>query len=99
MAADATDALRELQQWYVAQCDGDWEHHYGIKVGTLDNPGWSLRIDLAGTSRESAQEPMHRIERTEFDWVHWRVADKCFEAFCGPANLADAIRAFLTFTG
>jgi Immunity protein 53 len=34
-----------LQVWYLAQCDGDWEHRHGVTIGTLDNPGWSLRID------------------------------------------------------
>lgn len=30
-----------LQKWYKSQCDGDWEHEYGIKIETVDNPGWS----------------------------------------------------------
>ncbi|MFD0306132.1 Imm53 family immunity protein [Streptomyces sp. NPDC127119] len=21
------------------QCDGDWEHEWGVKIGALDNPG------------------------------------------------------------
>jgi len=37
--------LTELQAWYVVQCDGDWEHTYGVKIETLDNPGWMLRVD------------------------------------------------------
>ena len=42
------DELQLLQEWYVAQCDGDWEHSYGVKIDTLDNPGWSLKVDLVG---------------------------------------------------
>jgi len=43
------DLLKWLQDWYAAQCDGDWAHEFGIKIGTLHNPGWSVQIDLAET--------------------------------------------------
>jgi hypothetical protein len=36
----SNDLISWLQRWYTAQCDGGWEHHYGITIGTLDNPGW-----------------------------------------------------------
>ena len=39
--------LARLQRWYASQCDGDWEHHSDVEIGTLDNPGWSVDIDLA----------------------------------------------------
>ena len=42
-----------LQDWYLAQCNGDWEHEFGIKIDTLDNPGWSVVIDLLGTNYEN----------------------------------------------
>ena len=38
-----------LIAWYVAQCDGEWEHRHGIKLETLDNPGWLLTVDLIHT--------------------------------------------------
>ncbi|PYJ29620.1 MAG: hypothetical protein DMF24_09765 [Verrucomicrobia bacterium] len=41
--------FQRLQRWYKAQCDGDWEHSYGVSIGTLDNPRWSLKIDLVDT--------------------------------------------------
>jgi Immunity protein 53 len=46
------ESLSLLERWYSAQCDGDWEHQYGVHIGTLDNPGWTLRIDLCGTDVE-----------------------------------------------
>ena len=51
-----------LEQWYVAQCDGDWEHAKGVKIETLDNPGWLLTVDLAGTEREGRPDAVVRIE-------------------------------------
>ena len=46
------EPLARLQAWYAAQCDGDWEHQHGLNIGTLDNPGWRVTIDLAGTPLE-----------------------------------------------
>ena len=43
------DPLTQLQQWYLSNCNGDWEHTYGVSIGTLDNPGWSVKIELTGT--------------------------------------------------
>jgi len=45
--------LEFLQEWYKSKCDGDWEHTYGIKIETLDNPGWIITIDLEETDFEN----------------------------------------------
>jgi hypothetical protein len=45
-----SDLISQLEEWYFSQCDGDWEHDEGITIGTLDNPGWYVRVSLAGTS-------------------------------------------------
>ncbi|MBC1451039.1 rhodanese-related sulfurtransferase [Listeria welshimeri] len=44
------DILSWVEDWYKEHCDGVWEHDYGITIGTLDNPGWYVRINLNGTS-------------------------------------------------
>ena len=46
------DSIAWLEEWFSAQCDGDWEHARGISVTTLDNPGWLVTVDLAGTRFE-----------------------------------------------
>lgn len=43
---DAGDVLGRLERWYAAQCNGDWEHTYGITIETLDNPGWTFKWSL-----------------------------------------------------
>lgn len=54
---DMTD-LQWLAQWYHRHIDGDWEHTYGVTITTLDNPGWSLQVDLEGTAlRDVIFEP------------------------------------------
>jgi hypothetical protein len=47
------DHLGWLERWYQEQCDGDWEHHSGVTIETLDNPGWLVKIDLRGVKPEA----------------------------------------------
>ena len=90
----ASDAILWLQSWFLSQCDGDWEHQHGVKVETLDNPGWAIEIGLTGTPM--AETPFEKFsqERSEHDWVFCSVVDARFRAACGPSNLAEAIEVF-----
>jgi hypothetical protein len=42
--------LAVLADWYAAQCNGEWEHRYGVSIQSTDNPGWWVKIDLVGTA-------------------------------------------------
>ena len=91
------NVLQYLQRWYQSHCDGDWEHSYGIQIGTLDNPGWSVRIDLART--ELANRPFPELKRTELEtaWIHCQVRDTKFEGHGGPFMLEEILTVFLTW--
>jgi hypothetical protein len=97
------DNLTWLIRWYLGECNDDWEHSYGLKIDTLDNPGWTLKIDLRETNLQS--RPFTRVEHGEpsDDLEEWRtlgswwvadVRDQTFEAACGPLDLPSAIRVF-----
>jgi hypothetical protein len=88
------DGLTWLQGWYAAQCDGLWEHSYGVAIDTVDNPGWSIRIDLAGTSLQGKAYERRENHRSEHDWVVSWIADGRFHAACGPLNLNEALQLF-----
>jgi len=47
-----SDNMAWLTRWYATECNGDWEHQNGIKITTIDNPGWRVKIDLYGTLLE-----------------------------------------------
>jgi Immunity protein 53 len=64
-ATQAESALKWLQGWYRAQCDGDWEHQSGLAIQSLDNPGWLLSVDLIGTDCEAAAVPQVVMVRGE----------------------------------
>ena len=35
----------QLSNWFASQCDGEFEHAYGIRIESTDNPGWLIRFD------------------------------------------------------
>jgi hypothetical protein len=87
--------LKDLQDWYRSQCGRNWEDEYGIEIGTLDNPGWEVAIDLTDTGLESkAFQEIKRLEDEE-DWIHCRVEDKKFLGFSGPQKLEEILSIFL----
>lgn len=86
-----------MTAWFAQQCDGDWEHDLGIRIETLDNPGWALDIRLGDTGLEGIATDWEREEASEGDWLHWRSTGDMFEARCSPTNLSRALGAFQTF--
>ena len=95
--ASLMNTLQELQQWYRSQCDGDWEHTYGVKIDTLDNPGWSVTIELIDTAL--ADRPFTDVQRLEHetDWMRCRTKDGKFEGRGGPLMLEEILRVFLAW--
>ena len=96
-------ALAELQSWYYAQSDGDWEHCYGIRIDTLDHPGWQVSIDLEDTDLEDVvfaevqHNEMGHCYEDNPDWFICRKVDKKFEGYGGPEQLEAMLRVFLTW--
>nr|WP_281944464.1 immunity 53 family protein [Paenibacillus tyrfis] len=83
-----------LQQWYSEQCDGDWEHGFGIKIDTIDNPGWYLQVDLTDTPLLTKGFKDLKIERNEDDWLSCKVKNDTFIGVGGPLNLNEILRIF-----
>lgn len=84
-----------LEKWYRQRCNGDWEHAWGIKIETLDNPGWRIEINLNETRAEDRILQKVRMERTVEDWILYWVEKKTFHAACGPSNLSETIEIFV----
>ncbi|WP_263597259.1 immunity 53 family protein [Metabacillus idriensis] len=62
-----------MQNWYLKQCDGDWEHQFGIRIDTLDNPGWSVKISITDTELLGKTFEKVEIERSSKDWIYCKV--------------------------
>ena len=95
MASPSSDLLSQLEEWYLSNVDGDWEHSHGIELGTLDNPGWHLDIDVFDTRLNGLAFQELTLDRTEHDWIRCWVSDSAFHGRCGPGNLSEVIRTFL----
>lgn len=83
-----------LQNWYKSQCDGDWEHEYGIDIQTVDNPGWYITINLTGTECEEHSFSRVNFEKDEINWYFCLKRNNNFEASCGSCNLNEVLQIF-----
>jgi hypothetical protein len=92
-----TMELERVVEWYRVQCNGDWEHQNGVKLDTLDNPGWSLNVHLTDTDVAATLLPWTTIERSETDWLFYEVKDDLFRGRCGVGNLVEMLGVFLKF--
>ena len=104
------DDLTWLMQWYLANCNEDWEHQYGVTIDTLDNPGWCLTIDLQCTPMEGLTfTPIHEGVSAEVQPIqgldgdaHWlvcQVESSQFKGWCGPRDLGRLIATFRSWAG
>src|SRR5688572_21280008 len=99
------DDLTWLIQWYLSQCDEIWEHQFGVTIDTLDNPGWSLTVDLDGTALEGLhfppvyegvsveEEPVQGLDG-DVPWLVCRVEGAKFKGWAGPRDLGRLIAIF-----
>ncbi|WP_018388067.1 immunity 53 family protein [Ancylobacter sp. FA202] len=92
------DVFDWLTCWYQAQCDGDWEHSYGVRIDTLDNPGWTLTVDLSGTDCDgrTLDRIQHNYEHPTDWWTCW-TEDNSFRGAGGPLHLRSLLETFRTF--
>jgi len=60
--------LNRIQSWYQRQCNGIWEHSLGVLIESTDNPGWWVKINIAGT----------KLEAVPFEEIRENVDDKLF---------------------
>lgn len=102
------DYMERLNLWWRSQCDGEWEHEFGVIIQTMDNPGWLVKIDLTYTGLD--EKPMDQIteQRSGSDWYKCSITDGAasgsnetgfahFVGMGGPGNLRDILEVFLSF--
>ena len=66
------------------------------QIGTLDNPGWTLQVDLVDTNLTDV--PFEVREDHYEDGVNWLRAWRdptSFHVACGPTRFEDALTVFL----
>jgi Immunity protein 53 len=73
-------AVKWLSNWYQSHCNGDWEHEEGIRIYSLDNPGWTIIIGLTDTEVEQVEMPYIIVENSEVDWHSMSITKGVFKA-------------------
>ena len=94
------EQVKYIEDWYCSQCNGDREHGPGIKIVSLDNPSWSVTIDLLGT--QLAELPFSEVrhndvgqkyEDHQYWWACRKVATE-FQGSGGPKQLSVILHIF-----
>ena len=86
--------IKWLGNWYKENCYDDWEHSYGVKIDTLDNPGWAVKIDLEYTNMEDIEFPKYKIDNSDDDWIICYVRNEKFMGYGDPDKLEEIIKVF-----
>ena len=85
------DIINWLEDWLESNCDGGWEHLYGVDNKTIDNPGWHLKLNILDTLYEDVTFDDITIDRTEHDWVRCKKSDGNIDCAGGPRNLNEML--------
>lgn len=91
------ETVEWLIEWYKSNCDGDWEHSYGIRIETLDNPGWSVKIDLSETELENKEFSQTTKINNQNDWFLCKVEDNIFQGVGDIYKLEKILDLFKTW--
>jgi hypothetical protein len=92
------NVIEKLQNWYSSQCNGEWEHEFGVLIENLDNPGWMVTINLTETDLEDVPFEDILDERTETDWIDCKKIDRKFRGMGGAHNLIELISIFISWS-
>lgn len=95
--SDSNDVLRRLMSWYAAHCNGQWEHQFGVKIETLDNPGWIVEVDLTETELAERRYAPRAFSRSQSDWLSCKVENQIFIGAGDATKLTELIQEFLSF--
>jgi hypothetical protein len=87
--------FKKISEWYNAQCDGDWEREYGIKIETTGNPGWVVICDLQFTDLDAAELPLMQLKNSDKDWYNIKIQDKKFIASGDVSKLEFLLAEFI----
>jgi hypothetical protein len=83
-----------LLNWFQGHCNENWEQGFGMHIGTIDNPGWSVSINLENTELENENFQEIEVDHTENNWLICFIKNKRFEGRCGPVNLPEVLKIF-----
>lgn len=88
------DLLNWIQRWFASNCDGDWEHGYGIKINGLLGRGWDVSINLLDTIYQNKKFAFKREYKSEDDYYRVGTNQGKLIGNGGRKNLIDILSEF-----
>ena len=88
------NSLSWIEEWYNSVCNGEWEECYGIKIVTMDNPGWLVEIDVLETDLENKAFALVDIDNSDDDWIRCEVKNGKFVGVGDKTKLTSIIDIF-----
>src|ERR1051326_8589232 len=88
------DLLKWFQEWYLAQCNLEWEHGGVIAIQNLDNPGWIFSVELKGTAAQEATMPRYERDLGDDDWIICQMVGTEFRCNGDPTKLVEMLERF-----
>src|SRR3954469_5933081 len=90
------DVLERIQAWHKAQSERGRDSSLGVRIETLkDAPGWSVRIDRAGTPLSGLTLAPYREGASDKDWLAYRIKEDRFEGIGDTTKLQALLFAFI----
>lgn len=86
------DSITILQQWYECNCNNNWEHENGVKIESLDNPGWSISLDLTDTPLDGLIYSVNKQSINTDKWYSITVENNILKGFGN--DLSEIIQLF-----
>ena len=90
----SSDIISWLEGFYRENCNRGSKSKFEIFVTTLGSRGWSVTVDLDGTSLSGASCDQVDRKRSRHDWVRCWVKDDTWEAIGGVGNLKEIFELF-----
>jgi len=83
--------IKWLESWLI---DNTSKEQKNFTMETLDNPGWTFKINLEDSHLRNFSFDMFHEEINQNDWIYCIVEDNKFKAACGPLNLIKTLNIF-----
>ncbi len=89
------ELLNWLSNWYKIECNGDWEHTYGITINiTQDRVFVEIDIDDTRFDNDSIMSEI-KFESSKNDWVNIEIENQKFVAKGDRSKLIQIIEYFI----
>lgn len=87
--------LLKFLKYYCTLFQNDWKLTESIKIYTIGNPGWRLKVCLQGTKFAYKEFRKISFDNTENDWLRCYIENTIFEGAGGPFNFPDMFYIFI----